>query len=282
MRQGEDRTWRTAGSVARTGAGARWFCPCWFCSPAVHRRRATPWCSHPWAEHPTTSWVAATSPLPRSTSSSEIVSTSQTRIATPFCYVNGFQTQPGERELWPDDALLQAGSDFVTDPDWPDETLLDTSSASSRKQILEIISPWIIGCADAGFDAVEFDNLDTYSRSSGALSREDNVVLATEYVRVAHSAGLAAAQKNSAEDAALLHERAGFDFAVAEECAAYSECERYSQVYGSGVIDIEYDDSLARTFSEVCTDTDTPRSIVLRDRQLSQPDNAAYVFSTCD
>ena len=198
-----------------------------------------------------------------------------------ICYVNGFQTQPGERGIWPDEALLRAGSEFVADPDWPDETLLDTSSRSSRERILEVVSPWIDACAQAGFDAVEFDNLDTYTRSDGALAREDNLALATAYVRVAHDAGLAAAQKNSAEDAELLHRRAGFDFAITEECAAYSECARYTEVYGAAVIDIEYDDALPRAFSEMCADPETPRSVVLRDRQLSRPGSSTYAFSTC-
>ena len=198
-----------------------------------------------------------------------------------ICYVNGFQTQPGEERLWPAETLLHDEAGPVTDPDWPDEVILDTSSAASRQSILEIVAPWITGCADDGFDAVEFDNLDTYTRSSGAIAREDNLALASAYVDVAHRAGLAAAQKNSAEDAALLRSDAGFDFAITEECAAYSECARYTEVYGAHVIDIEYDDALPRPFSEMCSDPAIPESVVLRDRQLVRPSDPAYVFSTC-
>ncbi|WP_308010896.1 endo alpha-1,4 polygalactosaminidase [Streptomyces sp. AC495_CC817] len=201
--------------------------------------------------------------------------------AYSVCYVNGFQTQPGEREAWDDDLLLTDGDGVVFDPDWPDEALLDTSTAAGRDRIVAVLEPWIVGCAEAGFDAVEFDNLDSYTRSEGALSLDDNLALATALVTIAHGAGLAAGQKNAAEDAAVLRERAGFDFAVTEECAAYGECAAYADVYGEHVIDIEYTDQLPRPFEELCGSEDAPASMVLRDRDLLTPADPGYVFETC-
>lgn len=198
-----------------------------------------------------------------------------------ICYVNGFQTQPGELDEWPDDLLLQDDDGPVFDPDWPDEALLDTSTPEQRDAIAAIVGPWIEGCAAAGFQAVEFDNLDTYSRSDGALALDDNLALATLLVGIAHDQGLAAGQKNAAEDADTLHERAGFDFAVVEECAAYRECGTYAAVYGEHVIDIEYTDELPRPFDEVCADPETPRSVVLRDRDLLPAGADGHVFESC-
>lgn len=198
-----------------------------------------------------------------------------------ICYVNGFQTQPGELDSWPDDLLLQRDGHVVFDPDWPDEALLDTSTAQRREQIADTVIPWIERCGDDGFDAVEFDNLDSYSRSQGALSLDDNLALAALLVEAAHGAGLAAGQKNAAEDAAVLHDRAGFDFAVTEECAAYDECGSYTDVYGEHVIDIEYTDELPRSFAEMCADDASPASMVLRDRDLVTPDDDAYTFEAC-
>ncbi|MCK6081301.1 endo alpha-1,4 polygalactosaminidase [Microbacterium sp. EYE_5] len=196
------------------------------------------------------------------------------------CYVNGFQTQPGELDTWPDDLLLRDDDDEpVIDPDWPDEVILDTRKAD---EIAKIVGPWIRDCASDGFDAVEFDNLDTYTRTDGALSRDDALNLATLLVDTAHDVGLAAGQKNAAEDASLLHSRAGFDFAVVEECAAYEECSAYTEVYGDHVLAIEYADNLPRPWDEVCADPDTPASVVLRDRDLVTPDDPAYVFETCE
>ncbi|WP_260857282.1 endo alpha-1,4 polygalactosaminidase [Microbacterium sp. 1.5R] len=198
-----------------------------------------------------------------------------------ICYVNGFQTQPGELDAWPDDLLLQDAGEPVFDPDWPDEALLDTSTGEHRERIAEIVGPWIDGCADAGFDAVEFDNLDSYTRSDDALSLDDNLALGALFVARAHSSGLAAGQKNAAEDAVALRDRAGFDFAVVEECAAYEECGAYTAVYGDQVIDIEYTDGLPRPFAEMCADPDSPASMVLRDRDLQPGGAEGHVFETC-
>lgn len=198
-----------------------------------------------------------------------------------ICYVNGFQTQPGELEDWDAELLLQRDGAPVFDPDWPDEALLDTSSADRRDRIAARVGAWIEGCADAGFDAVEFDNLDSYTRSDAALTLEDNLALASALVDSAHDAGLAAGQKNAAEDAPALRDRAGFDFAVVEECGAYEECGSFTEVYGDAVIDIEYTDELPRTFAEMCADEASPASMVLRDRDLLTPDDSRHVFETC-
>lgn len=107
------------------------------------------------------------------------------------------------------------------------------------------------------------------------------MALARELVAVAHGAGLAAAQKNAAEDAAVMR-AAGFDFAVAEECAAYTECTSYIGVYGRHVLDIEYTDNLPRPFDQMCADPDTPESVVLRDRDLVAPSQPGYQLVLCD
>jgi hypothetical protein len=199
-----------------------------------------------------------------------------------ICYVNGFQTQPGEIDLWPDGVLLRTsnGEPFI-DPDWPDEVILDTSTAQKRDEIVALVGPWIEGCAASGFSAVEFDNLDTFTRTDGALTLADNLALATAFVDIAHRAGLAAGQKNAAEYAEELQSEAGFDFAVTEECAAYEECAVYTDVYGAAVVDIEYTDALPRSFDEMCADGDSPASMVLRDRLLSTPKDADYAFAVC-
>ncbi len=79
----------------------------------------------------------------------------------------------------------------------------------------------------------------------------------------------------------FLHARAGFDFAVVEECAAYEECSAYTEVYGDHVLAIDYTDNLPRPWDEVCADPETPASVVLRDRDLVTPDDPEYVFETC-
>lgn len=198
------------------------------------------------------------------------------------CYVNAFQTQPDELDTWPEELVLRDDAgEPVFDPDWPDEALLDTSSDDNQESIAEIVGPWIQECAAAGYKAVEFDNLDSYSRSDGALTLDHNAELAEDLVEIAHEAGLAAAQKNAPEDAALLREEAGFDFVIAEECAYYEECEAYEAVYGDHVIDIEYADNAAEAFFQACEEEWMPASAVLRDRQLAAPGEPGYEFATC-
>lgn len=200
------------------------------------------------------------------------------------CYVNGFQTQPGSD--WSDhpEALLRDGSGSpVRDPDWPDELILDPSTASARASILEVITPVIDGCADAGFDAIEIDNLDTWTRFDG-ISQVGALALASVYVTAAHELGLAIAQKNAAEAARPAHDNLGFDFAVVEECGAYSECAAYTDVYGDHVLQIEYPDSLTDadlTYADVCADPERAPLTILRDRDLVEQDDAEYVYDAC-
>lgn len=202
------------------------------------------------------------------------------------CYVNGFQTQPGEAEGWLRDGLVLRGSggDPVADPEWPDEYLLDTSEADLRTRIAERIASRVGACADAGFDAVEFDNLDSFTRSGGALGADGNFALAADLTAAAHRHGLLAAQKNTAEETGRARE-AGFDFAVAESCAAQGECAVYTAAYGRmGVLDVEYPgelDAAGLDFAGVCADPETPPRTVLRDLALEPAGAEGHLREHC-
>jgi hypothetical protein len=194
-----------------------------------------------------------------------------------ICYVNGFQVQPGEEGLWEADLILRdANGDPIVDPDW-DEMLLDVSTADKRTRVAAVVGGWIQQCHVDGFDAVEVDNLDSYSRSGGRLSQDNAVALMALLSGVAHDARLAIAQKNSTE---ILGRRAemGTDFAVAEECSRYSECGEYVDAYGEHVLMIEYRES---DFSAGCATYGATHGIVRRDRNLVTPGNPAYVYAGC-
>lgn len=190
------------------------------------------------------------------------------------CYLNGFQTQPGESPS--EGLLLTDGGDPIADPDWPDEFLIDIRTDAALHRAAEAIAR----CADAGFDAVEFDNLDSFTRSRGLLDADDALAFAARLISAAHEAGLAAGQKNAAELAE--HGRdAGFDFAVAEECDVFEECDAYTDIYGDAVIAIEYTDDLRRPFADICADPDRPATMILRDRGLVPAGDPGYVFDHC-
>lgn len=200
-----------------------------------------------------------------------------------ICYVNGFQTQPDASALFAaehPELLVQDAGEPLADPGWPDEYLFDTSTPENRDALAALVGGWIAGCADAGYDAVEIDNLDSYTRSGGALAEADNLALAVAFAEAAHREGLAIAQKNTAELAGALADR-GYDFAVTESCYEFEECGAYSDAYPA-VLDIEYTDELGEdAFAEACDDPDRPGTMILRDHDLVTPDDPAYRYSSC-
>ncbi|MGX1776758.1 endo alpha-1,4 polygalactosaminidase [Nocardia brasiliensis] len=202
-----------------------------------------------------------------------------------ICYINGFQTQPADRDSWLNErrdlVLADKSGRPITDPDWPDELILDTSTEAKRRRLTDILSPTIRQCRDAGFRAVEFDNLDSYSRSHGQLTPDTNFDFAAMLVEVAHKAQLAVGQKNAAESSTRAKTRAGFDFAVTEECFQFRECDNYRKVYGDNVIDIEYPDNLSTPFDRVCTDPSRAATTILRDRKLVPQGNTGYLYQHC-
>ena len=197
-----------------------------------------------------------------------------------ICYVNGFQTQPDEADLWLGDhrdlLLRDAAGSPLVDSEFPDEYILDTTSAKSRRQLARIVGDWIDGCAADGFQAVEIDNLDTFSRFSDELNED----AAVEYVRSladrAHAAGLAVGQKNSAELLARRSETQ-LDFAVVEQCNEFDECGEFTDAYGDHVYVIESDRS---AFETGCAEFPT-LSIVFRDVEISTPGSPAYLRESC-
>lgn len=198
-----------------------------------------------------------------------------------ICYVNGFQTQPGAG--WPLHLLLK-GTDgtALADPGWPDEFLLDISEAKVRAANLALVLPAIRDCAAKGFDAVEFDNLDSYTRSAGQLDQEDALAFATLLVAEARKLGLPSGQKNAAGLGTRGRDEAGFSYAVAEACHRWQECADYTGVYGADqVLGLEYVDDLRGSFAEACADPDRPGSLILRDRLLSPAGSEGYVFEAC-
>jgi len=204
-------------------------------------------------------------------------------VGYDICYVNGFQTQPADSEEFASahpELVVQTPDGPLVDEGWPDEYLFDTSTKDKRTALAELVGGWIEGCARAGFAAVEIDNLDSYTRSDGALSSKDNLALAADYARIAHAAGLAIAQKNTADQSHRL-KGLGYDFAVTESCHRYSECDAYTAVYPA-VLDIEYDDELGTAaFGRACADPARPKTMILRDHSLVGPDDAGYVYRSC-
>lgn len=202
-----------------------------------------------------------------------------------ICYINAFQTQAAEAAFWKtghSNLLLRTrqGS-LVDDPDWPGEYLLDTSTASKRAAIAAIVGTWIDLCAKAGYQAVEPDNLDSWTRSEGLLTAADNLGLAAQLASRAHSDGLAIAQKNAADLGVTGKTVAEFDFAIAEECQTYAECGAYTGPYGRHVIEIEYNDNGRSHFTQACAARGDSISVILRDREVTPAGQSGYEEEYC-
>lgn len=195
------------------------------------------------------------------------------------CYINGFQTQPGSN--WASSLVLHdASGNAVEDQGWEGEYLLDTSTAAKRSGIAAVFDSVVADCAKKGFRAVEFDNLDSYTRSGRLLTADHNIAMAKLLVTSAHAHGLLAGQKNAVELSGRLRAEAGFDFAIAEECVEWGECSDYVDVYGAKAFDVEYSDG-SLSLAEVCASSDRMASTVYRDRDLVPKGSRGYVYGTC-
>lgn len=198
------------------------------------------------------------------------------------CYVNAFQTQPGSLAWWrkhhPKLLLRDARGREVRDPGWPDEVLLDLRGDWRRRAIDKVLSTWFARCAKDGYEAIEADNLDSYTRSKKLLSRGTAEAMARLMVRTAHRHGLAIGQKNTPE---VDGKAIGFDFAVAEECQVYRECGSYLRHYPGRVVEIEYTDNGRSAYRTACQARAGQHPIMLRDRDVVAKGERGYVFQHC-
>lgn len=216
--------------------------------------------------------------------------TAQADPAYSICYVNAFQTQadepgvdrPDEHSNWPRRLILERLGD---DPNWGGEYLVDISTKRKRRRAAAWVGRMIRGCAGGGFEAVEFDNLDSWTRFNGTplarkvpFGKRDAVAFAALIAARAHALDLAVAQKNTVELGATARRRVGFDFAIAEECGRYHECGRYLRAYGDHVIAVEY---RRPTFRRTCGEVGDRVSVVLRDRFVSCPGARNYKYAAC-
>jgi hypothetical protein len=201
-----------------------------------------------------------------------------------ICYVNAFQTQPDDADVerpdetsqWPPELVL---TDLGDDPNWEGEYVIDLSTAARRTAAAEHVAPMIDACAAEGFQAVELDNLDSWTRMTVPFGQPEAVAYAELLADHAHAVGLAVGQKNTPElGARISTDVVGFDFAVAEECGAFDECTTYTEVFGDRVIVIEYSEA---GFAAACAAVGSALSVVLRDVDVSTPGSASYVYDSC-
>ena len=155
------------------------------------------------------------------------------------CYVDA-----GTWESWRPDAH-RFPTDLLGRPNgWPGERWLDVRRIS---QLVPIMAARVARCRAAGFDAVEFDNVDGYANATGfAITAADQLRYDRLLAGLAHRDHLAAGLKN--DDAQVASLEPAFDFAIDESCAAQRFCAALAPFVRAhkAVYDVEYSGSPAR------------------------------------
>jgi hypothetical protein len=151
-----------------------------------------------------------------------------------ICYVSA-----GTWENWRADANQFPSSVLGNKNGWPGEKWLDIRQTSV---LLPIMDARVQKCRQAGFDGVEWDNVDGYSNRTGfPLTAADQLNYDASLANLAHQYGLTVALKNDVEQLSSLAPY--FDYAVNEQCEQYSECGGYTTYFigaGKTVFQVEY------------------------------------------
>lgn len=129
---------------------------------------------------------------------------------------------------------------------FPNENWLNINNDQGQRDfLLQKLGARLDNCVAAGFDAVEFDNVDAYA--NGALVTGFAISAATQLsfdqalAALAHQRGLAAGLKNDLGQAATL--QPSFEFAVNEQCYQYQECQTLVDsfvAHAKPVYEVEY------------------------------------------
>lgn len=155
------------------------------------------------------------------------------RGAYAICYVDA-----GTWESWRPDAGRFPRSLLGRANGWPGERWLDIRRVNL---ILPLLTARVAACARAGFNGVEFDNVDGFENTTGfALTSAAQLRFNRDLAALAHRYGLAAGLKNDPSQVGAL--ATTFDFAIDEQCEAYQQCGAFAPFIARGhsVFDVEY------------------------------------------
>ena len=195
-----------------------------------------------------------------------------------ICELSGFRVHEQDRERWlqqyPELILRDALGIPVVDK--YSSLLIDVSTEEKRAALTTIIGEQIASCAIAGFDAVAINDLDAYAESRGRVEAQNVLDTMKALSTIAHTYQLAVGQKNASE-LAMHRSVIDADFAIAEECNRYDECDMYRATYGDHVLVIEYRRS---DFEAGCRNY-PQLPIALRDATLVAPDEPGYLYAGC-
>ncbi|KAJ3205158.1 hypothetical protein HDU82_005375, partial [Entophlyctis luteolus] len=141
-----------------------------------------------------------------------------------ICYVNVGSLETDNSR--PDQAQFAAADLGNAYPGWPNEVFVNIRSPAVRAIMIERFRDMLA----AGCDAIEPDNMDSYTFDNGfGLTEADEIDYITWFTTEIHALGMAVGSKNGGDliekNLTLLQL---FDFAVVESCVAFNNCHQYS------------------------------------------------------
>ncbi|KAF2634922.1 hypothetical protein P280DRAFT_523583 [Massarina eburnea CBS 473.64] len=186
---------------------------------------------------------------------------------TVICYFSA-----GTVEDWRDDVkdfpIADVGKVL---PEWPNEKWIRTGSTSIRA----IMAKRIKLAADKGCDAIDPDNVDGYQNDNGLNLKNDDAV---DYVKWMQQEAAKYNMKIGLKNALDIVDTLALyvDFAVNEQCAQFTECERYNNFLATNkpVFHIEYPNPLNanQANTTLCTGPGSANmSTILKNSALDGP-----------
>jgi len=180
------------------------------------------------------------------------------------CYID-----LGTWENWRSDAGSFPSSVLGSSNGWPGEKWLDIRQIST---LAPIMTARMQMCVQKGFDALEPDNIDGYSNSTGfPLSAQDQLNYNEWIANTAHSLGLSVGLKNDVDQTSQLEPY--FDWALDEQCNQYSECntEKVFTDADKAVFNAEYGSSTSFCAADIAAHINGVRFSVNLDGSTYAP-----------
>ena len=179
-------------------------------------------------------------------SSAALVSAMHVHNIHAICYIDA-----GTWENWRSDAGSFPASVLGATNGWPGEKWLDIRRVSV---LAPIMTARFEMCKNKGFDAVEPDNIDGYTNSTGFPLKASDQITYNEWIATTvHGLGMSVALKNDGDQIATLLRF--FDFDINEQCVQYSECAMLKPFVNAGkaVFETEYNgNQVSTTTTSAC------------------------------
>jgi hypothetical protein len=202
-------------------------------------------------------------------STPSVVSTLHAQGNTVIAYLSF-----GTYENWRPDASSFPSSVLGSSNGWPGEKWLDIRSDTVKT----IMAARLDMIKQKGFDAVEPDNIDGYSNSTGfPLTAQDQLNYNSWIANQAHQRGLSVGLKNDVEQATALQPY--FDWALNEESYKYNEYSGLTVFTNNNkaVFEVEY----GKNVSQASVMNSLRFNSMTRDLDLVSPGSSGYIRIPC-